>query len=313
MAATVAALGVGLVAPGAVGSASWAVLLAGLLLGLPHGAVDHLLPARRLGLGPVQLAALAGGYAALAVLAYLAFRWAPGPGLAVFVALSVWHFGSGETAVAHLRAGVPVRRRAAAALVVGAVVLVVPLARPFPDAAAVVGRVVPDRAGAAPLLPGWTVPAVIGAAALLGAALLARRRLMEAGELALLTTVVLVLPPPAALGVYFGAWHSTRHVARVVAEDPRNAADLAAGRAGPPLGRFARAAALPTAVAGSALALLAAAGDDRLDVVAALLPVLAALTVPHALVVGWLDRVQGPRAGQAGSRRIGRCGMPSST
>ena len=111
--AAVLALAVELVVPGGWGAAAETVLIAGLLLGLPHGAVDHLLPDARMGRSLRRRVVVGGGYAALAVLTYLAFWAAPGAGLAVFVALSVWHFGTGETAVADLRSGGPVRRREA--------------------------------------------------------------------------------------------------------------------------------------------------------------------------------------------------------
>lgn len=309
------ALAVEVLVPGGWGSAAEAVLIAGLLLGLPHGAVDHVLPDARLGRSLRRRAAVGGVYAGLAVLTYVAFRAAPGPGLAVFVALSVWHFGTGETAVADLRSGSPVRRRAGAALVLGSVVLLVPLARPSPEAAAVVAAVLPGHPGGAPLLPPQVVPVVVAAAVLLGAALLLRRQRLEALELGVLLAVALLLPPPAALGVFFGAWHSVRHVARVVTED----AASGPGRPAAALLRFLRSATLPTAVALGALLVLERLAGGGEGLVAALVPVLAALTVPHALVVTWLDRVQGvpegqaPRDQAAGSRRIGTCGMPSST
>jgi Brp/Blh family beta-carotene 15,15'-monooxygenase len=301
LAAAALALAVEVLVPGGWGELSWAVLVAGLVVGLPHGAVDHVLLGARLGRSVRRRVALTGGYAVLAVLAYLLFRAFPAPGLAAFVILSLWHFGSGETAVADLRSG-PVRRRVPAALVFGSVVLLVPLARPSAEAAAVVAAILPGHPDGRALLPSAVVPAVVVAAALLGAALLVRGRRLEALELAVLLAVALVLPPPVALGVYFGAWHSVRHVGRLLAEDP-----LRGSRR--PLRTLARAAALPTAAALGALLLLRAAVDDGDGFVVALLPVLAALTVPHTVVVTWLDRAQD----QAGSRRIGTCGMPSST
>ncbi|MGY1638848.1 beta-carotene 15,15'-dioxygenase, Brp/Blh family [Geodermatophilus sp. SYSU D00742] len=299
-------LAVELVVPGGWGSGAEAVLVAGLLLGLPHGAVDHVLLGARAGRSPGRQAAVAGGYAALAAASWLLFRAFPGPGLAVFVAVSVWHFGSGETAVADLRAGGPVRRRVPAAVVLGSVVLLVPLARPSPEAAEVVAAVLPGHPEGVPLLPPAVVPVVVAAAVVLGAALLLRRRRLEALEVAVLLAVGLLLPPPAALGLWFGTWHAVRHVARVVAEDP--GAEPAAA-----LRRFLRASALPTAVALGALVVLWQTTDGGRGLVVALLPVLAALTVPHALVVSWLDREQGSAGRQAAGRRIGTCGMPSST
>jgi Brp/Blh family beta-carotene 15,15'-monooxygenase len=296
-AAVVAVLVVELAVPGGWGDAAWVVLVAGLLLGLPHGAVDHLVPATRLRWPLSRVAVFAAGYAALAAGAWLAFRAWPGPALLVFVVVSAWHFGTGETAFADLRAGRPVRRRATAALVVGAVVLLVPLARGTAETAVVVAAVVPGSDGTLP--PGVrtaVLAAVLPAAALLAVELVRRRHRLEAAELAGLVVLVLVVPPLAAFGVYFGCWHSVRHVARVVAEDPGSTADLAAGRIGRPLRRFAVRAALPTAAVLGVLWLLWSAAGGWRALVATDLPLLAALTLPHVLVVGWLDAAPPPPA-----------------
>src|SRR5689334_11389468 len=65
--------------PSAVARAALAIAVAGALLGLPHGAVDHVVPgwlARRpLPLGP--LAALLGGYVAVVAVGAVALRLAP--------------------------------------------------------------------------------------------------------------------------------------------------------------------------------------------------------------------------------------------
>ena len=318
LAAAALAVGVEVLVPGGWGPAAGAVLLGGLLLGLPHGAIDHLVPAYRLRWRPVRMVLFALGYAALAGVAYAAFRAVPAAALAVFVAVSAWHFGSGETAFADLRTGRPVRGRITAATVVGAAVVLVPLARgladPAGETAALVGGVAPGWSPPAPGVLQLVVLVVAAAAACLGIALLRRRRWLEAAELSVLLVLVLGAPPLVAFGVYFGAWHSVRHVARMVAEAPANAADLADGRLPAPLARFATPAGLPTSAVLAALAVLWSAAGGWQGLVVAHLPLLAALTLPHVLVVAWLDR-QAPRGGgtQSGSRRMGTCGIPSST
>ena len=290
-AAVVAVLLVELAVPGGWGDAAWVVLVAGLLLGLPHGAVDHLVPATRLRWPLSRVAVFAAGYAALAAGAWLAFRAWPGPALLVFVAVSAWHFGTGETAFADLRAGRPVRRRVPAAVVVGALVLLVPLVRGAEATAAVVAAVVPGSDGRLPSgLAAVVLGVVLAATAVLAGTLLGARRWLDAAELGVLTALVLVVPPLAAFGVWFGCWHAVRHVARVGAEDPGNRADLVAGRLGRPLRRFAVQAALPTAAVLVVLALLWSTAGGWRAFVATDVPVLAALTLPHVLVVGWLDR-----------------------
>lgn len=270
------------------GDLAWVPLVAGLLLGLPHGAVDHLVPAHRLGRRLPRTALFALGYAVVAVLAWLAFRAAPVPALLVFVALSAWHFGTGETAFADLRAGRPVRRQATASLVLGSLVLLVPLARGAHEAAPVLAAVVPGGGGTVPAAAVTVVLAVVAPA---GAALAVERllagRWLEAAEVAVLLALVLLAPPSAAFGVWFGCWHAVRHVAGVVADDPGDAPD-----APDALRRSAVAAALPTAAVLAVGALLWSAGDGWTGLVATALPLLAALALPHALVVAWLDRTR---------------------
>jgi len=294
LASVAAVLGVQLLVPGGWGHLAWVPLVAGLLIGLPHGAVDHLLPAHRLGWGLPRLGAFALAYASLAALGFLLFQAAPGPALVVFVLLSAWHFGTGETAFADLRARRTVTRRPITAAVLGGVVLLVPLVRGSTEAAAVIAAVVPGSDGVLPSAVATVVLAVVvPAAVLLAASLLLAGRGLEALEVLALLALALLAPPFAAFGVYFGAWHSLRHLARVVAEDPVNAGELSAGRLGRPLRRFAAQAALPTVAVLVAIGVLWSTTDGWLGFVATDIPLLAALTVPHALVVTWLDRPRG--------------------
>ena len=278
------------------GDLVWVPLVAGLLAALPHGAVDHLLPGRCLGWGTPRLAAFAIAYAVVAAAAWLLFHAAPGPSLLGFVLLSAWHFGSGETVFAARRAGRPVQRAGTAAAVLGSLVLLVPLARGAEEAAPVVADVVPGSTGAVP--PGLTTAVLVVVLPAASALVLVRtleERWLEAAEIGALLVLVLVVPPFAAFGVYLGCWHSVRHVARLVADDPASAADLAIGRTGAPLLRFAVAAALPTTAVLVVSALLWSAADGWRGLLTTTLPLVAALTLPHALVVGWLDRTDSAR------------------
>jgi Brp/Blh family beta-carotene 15,15'-monooxygenase len=287
------AVAVQLAVPGGWGRAAWIPLVAGLLLGLPHGAVDHLVPGYRFHWRLIRLGVFAAGYAAVAMLGYLLFHAAPGLALGIFVLLSAWHFGSGETAVNDLRAGRPVSRRPLAALTLGGIVLLLPLARGSAEAAGIIQAVVPDSSGTVPAALTTTALVVVPLAALvLALAAAVRRRWLEAAEVAALLALALVVPPVAAFGIYFGCWHAVRHTARVVAEDPANRWDLTAGRLARPVRRFAVAAALPTTAVLVVLAVLGSAADGWRGFVATDLPLLAALTLPHALVVTWLDSAE---------------------
>lgn len=316
-----------LVAPAGWAPVSWLPVTLGLLLGLPHGAVDHLVPAwvraRRTPLPAT--AALLVGYVATAAVMLVLLRRYPLPGLLVFLAASLLHFGTGEVQYDRLRthpaplrrrrpptAGAPVRTAAAAALQVlgwGGISVLLPLAcwpaqvRPVLEALAPgSGRLLlaPDVRHAAAAV-------VLAAAGLTVARALRQRRYRPAAELSLLVAVFLLVPPLFAFAGYFGAWHSTRHIVRLLAADPANTDDLAAGRLAPALRRFARAAAWPTAAALLALLALVAATHGAQAYLAADLTLLAALTAPHMLLVGWLDRQTARPTTPAGAaQRSGR-------
>ena len=289
----VAVLVVQLAWPGGWGSAAWIPLVAGLLLGLPHGAVDHLVPGFRLGHSAARAGGVAVAYAVLALVVLVAFRTWPGPALALFVILSVAHFGTGETAFHDLRQGRSPGVDVLGAGAFGAAVLVLPLLHHRGAVAPLIALVVPGSSGLLPAAPSRAgEAAVLAIVAVAAAVRISRAQRGPAAELGLLSVAAILVPPTVFFGAYFGAWHSGRHTARLLAEDPANAADLAAGRLRPPLLRFARTAALPTAAAsGTVLALWAAAGGWQ-AFVAADLSVLAALTVPHVVVVCWLDAQQ---------------------
>lgn len=285
-----AALLVELLVPGGWGGAWWP-LVAGLLLGLPHGAVDHLVPRFRRGAAAPGLPLVVVGYVGVAALAYAGFRAAPAPALVVFVAVSAAHFGLGDVAFSDDRAGRRARGRAARAAAHGGVVMLLPLVLAPAATAAVVAALVPGSSG---VLPGWVRAAVVvlvGASCALALGIDARdARWVDALELLLLIGLVLLVPPFVAFGVYFGGWHSVRHLARVLAEEPASAGELRQGRLGAALLRFGTAAALPTLAALLVLAVLWRSADGLAAFVATDLVVLAALTTPHVVMVAWLDR-----------------------
>jgi Brp/Blh family beta-carotene 15,15'-monooxygenase len=256
---------------------------------------------------------VAVAYAVLALAVLLAFRAWPGPALVLFVLVSVAHFGTGETAFHDLRAGRAPRVDVLGAAAFGAAVLVLPVLQHRAAVAPLIALVVPGSTGLLPAAP--SLAGELAVLALVAAAVgvrVARRQTAAAAELVLLTAAALVVPPCAFFGAYFGTWHSGRHTARLIAEDPANAADLASGRLNRPLLRFARTAALPTAAAlATVVALWAAAGGWQ-AFVAADLSVLAALTVPHVVVVGWLDAQQRRAARRAGRTPIG-AQLPTNT
>jgi Brp/Blh family beta-carotene 15,15'-monooxygenase len=284
-----AALGLtaGLLAVGLWGTPGMTVQLAVLaltvaLLGLPHGAVDHLqgrdvLRPRAGGAWPAVFAGLYVG-AALAVIG--AWALAPPVLLIAFLALAVLHFGAEDVEQDNLlptRAG-----RLAEGLLRGAI----PVAGPVLFHPAATGQLF------SLLTPGTSqqsVFAVLQAAALPATVLLSgasllmiwaawRNRGLLAAELGALLLLVAVLPPLLAFAGYFCFWHSPRHslsvVARIAPEDFRDG-----------LRRFTASAIALTSVtialAALAWILLDGASQPAAASVQVIFVGLAALTVPH--------------------------------
>lgn len=270
----VVAAGSGVLVPSA-GAAGPALLVLAGLLGLPHGAADHLALDWSRGRRAAPPRRLLAAYVAGAGLACAAALAAPVPAVLVLLVLSAAHFAEGEAAFDRLRGGLGLRLPAAA---LGVAVVALPvLLRPEP--------VRPLLAALDPALPSVVaavrspVLAVTAALVLLGlAAALRQGSRRVAAELAVVVLAALVAPPLLVFAAWFGAWHAPRHLVRLLDLQPDG--DLRRRSV-----RLARGAAAPTAAALAGLGALAAGGRG---LPAAVLVVLLALTVPHAAVVARL-------------------------
>ncbi|ELZ45342.1 Brp-like protein [Halorubrum coriense DSM 10284] len=306
--------------PVEVGVATFA--LGTLVVGMAHGAVDHLVPLR--GAPDVSLrrsiAVVSVVYAVLGGAVVAAFFVAPVAAFVGFIALTWLHWGQGDVAtlaiagVDHLPSSA---ERWLALAVRGGLPMGVPLLA-HPEeyrlvAEWIVGLFLVDAGAAAAAVDPLFAPAVrIGvgvgmAAATLASVALGYRRVRagrdpggwhrDVGELAVLWAWFLLAAPVFAIGVYFALWHALRHVGRLVLVDPEAAGAASAGDAVGALARFGRDAAPLTlggflvvgAVGVSVPAGVAAPGD----LLAVSLVAIAAMTLPHVVVVAWLDRRQG--------------------
>ncbi|UIO99199.1 Brp/Blh family beta-carotene 15,15'-dioxygenase [Halobaculum sp. CBA1158] len=323
-AALAAVLGVAPAVPAWVRYAPLAVSV--LVLGLPHGAVDHLAPARTVGRPPTPrwLLAVGGTYLALGVAYAALWALAPVASAALFIALTWLHWGQGDlyaldaVGSRHLDgAGV----RLGTVLVRGGLPMLVPLLR-FPERY----RQVVDawvglfggEAGVAWLLSTQVRSGLAAAfATVTVVTLLAGWRRASAGddsdaggragwrrdaaETLLLWAYFLLVPPLFAVGVYFCAWHSLRHVARLVEVDPRARRRAADGEYLGALARVGRDA-LPLTLVSLAMlagvAVVVGVATAPATLAALYLVFIAVLTLPHVAVVAWMDRAQG--AGLAG-------------
>lgn len=271
---------------------AFAVAGVGLLAGVPHGSVDHRIAA---GLSGWPTSVITIGYAALAGLTWALLAFAGPVALVAVLALSVAHFGLGELDV--LRATTtwrPSRPVALAIAVAATGALVLPLARSGGQLSAVAAAVSPplgsllgDTGVRVVLVVVWIVAASVAVSAALRA-----RRPTVVLDVLLVGALGAFAPPLVAFAVWFGGWHALRHTARLLTVDPHCSAVLAEQGPRPALRALLRAAALPTVAALATLTgllILTAAAADPVAAMGTTLRVLLALTVPHMLVVLWLD------------------------
>lgn len=250
-----------------------AIAILAAVLGMPHGALDPLI-ARRLGLwrGALSFGAFNLVYSGLSVAIVALWLVAPVPSLVLFLVVSAVHFGGDW-----MRERSPAPRALA-----GAALLSLPA---FRDEDAV--------AGLYATLAGEGARSVAAAQAALGMPLLvlllvlavvaARRAPHEAVELGLVALLALTTPPLVFFIVYFCTLHSARHLREGFAEErtqPRRLTALV----------VVAYTAIPLIAAGVFLA--ATAGTASLDdqLLRVVFIGLAALTVPHMVLVGLGDR-----------------------
>jgi Brp/Blh family beta-carotene 15,15'-monooxygenase len=289
IAAAAALIAVQLITPAAVGSAAWMLAVGGILIGVPHGAVDHLVPFWSTG-RPITVAALAavlGRYVTVLAVALAAVLVLPVPTLWVFLGAAALHFGRGEVMVAADFAGRPTARAGQdllPALAHGAVTVGLPLGAWASVSLPALDRVAPGFAGTPPIVTDTVVIVTVALVVLAGVRLVRSGRPAEAGELLLLTALFGLVPPLAAFGAYFGLWHAARHTLRLVSlPGPDGAVDVRAGAV-----RYLRGAAAPTVAAALLLLILLQRGTGTL--LTAELALLVGLTAPHLGSVAALDR-----------------------
>jgi Brp/Blh family beta-carotene 15,15'-monooxygenase len=290
----VIAVSLGLGALGYSGSAMWQVWLAivALAIGIPHGAMDHLVTVPRM--EPARMALFISGYlGVVAVVVWAILTWNVA-GFALVVVMSAVHFGVGDAAFLSEKRRLAGDTKPTApwfvyALPAGMLPVVIPLTSPGADEA--LGLVNPS-------LVGWhqgTGPFFLYASvalALLGMGwLIAIRRFRDALDLLALLGLALFVPPLVAFSVYFGLWHALRHTGRLTLELPRAQEHFTASK--PVRGFFAAVIPGLPALVGTmavALALTVLGGWDVAETYFWFaLVVVWALTVPHMALTARLD------------------------
>lgn len=198
-----------------IGPIPAALALLALALGIPHGAADNLTLVHALSWrGWIRLGVVYVSIAATAALLIIAF---PAIGFVVVLAITVWHFGTGDVqATAELEGKTPVsgKFRVLYALALGSAPVLLPLTSP-----AALSTVVSLEPALASIysdpIPQVTRVVVLIAIALTLVVLIYRGAFRGAFELITLTILGLVASPFIAFAVYFGFWHAARHTARL--------------------------------------------------------------------------------------------------
>ena len=273
---------------------TWQVVIAliALAIGIPHGALDHLVTLPRSNFK--KMALFITLYVAVAVLAVIALLTWNVVGFILVVVMSAVHFGIGDAAfISEIdRRSEETKRfqKYLYATAAGTLPVVIPLVSDKSTSALekVNPALVDWHQGLNNDLLLWVM--LITAFALLR--LVQRRRDGEAIDLVLLYLLAVTAPPLVAFAVYFGCWHAMRHTARLTLTLPSSQEAFTKGSAkrafiravlpGTPalVGTFVIAA-LIVLLRGDAL-------DDQFLWVS--LVVVWALTVPHMAVTARLDR-----------------------
>ncbi|RUT25607.1 hypothetical protein C0V97_10805 [Asaia sp. W19] len=242
-----------------------------VLFGLPHGALDGEMARQKLrpSFGPLWFPVFALPYLLLVLLVLLSWRLFPVVTLNLFLALSLWHFGTetreGSNALPDL-------------LVLGGAPLILPSVF-HPDATALLlsAMAPPSRLDMPPAWLVWLFPVwSLVACAWLGASP-AQERFRRVFALIGLLALFAALPPLQAFMIYFVFQHAPAHVASLIRDPtwPRLVSQASALHYALPL-------TIATLAIGAALyPLYTGMISERL--LALTFQLLAALTLPHML------------------------------
>ena len=274
-------------------SMSWQVVIAviALAIGIPHGALDHLvtLPKAQ----PKKMALFIIVYVAVAIVAVIGILKFNIVGFIVVLFMSAIHFGIGDAAfineIDKRSEGTKKLNRWFYIPAAGFTPVFIPLVNSASTEA---------LASVNPALINWhqgldsQILFTITAFALLAIGVMVfDKRYREALDLIVLLLLAHLAPPLIAFAVYFGCWHAMRHTARLTLSLPRCVENITQGMLRK---AFSNAVipGLPALIGTFVVAgLLALSGRDFTDEFFWMaLVVVWALTVPHMAVTAKLDR-----------------------
>ena len=214
-------MAVSLTAPGtAAVLAPWLVLFSVLVIGIPHGAIDHVMASELYGLdsGWRHQMLFYGGYLALMLIVALLWLISPVLGMMLFLGISMYHFGEADM-LDFLVDGAGNFAVWAASLARGLLIIVLIV---FSD----LGTTVPVMASAMRVSEGLLYGVFPGQAVSVGVVSVVYvltlvvlqvngvvgRPLALAADTLVLTSMLWITGPLAGFALYFALWHSLGHV-----------------------------------------------------------------------------------------------------
>ena len=276
-------------------SLGWQVALAvfALAIGIPHGAVDHLVALPKT--SKPKLALLIIGYVLIAIAAVFAILHWNKLGFQIVLVMSALHFGFGDAAFIAEQDRLENRPRMRAkvqnmfAITSGVIPVFIPLLKDSTKSA---------LQEINPVLITWAseiapqIKFLVGFFFVATLVLLVKdNRTREFIDLIFLAGLAIVAPPLISFAVYFGCWHAMRHTARLTLILPK--AIAAADDDKPKKSFFAAVVpGLPALIGTVVVAAVIAITDSNLDAsyLWYLLVVVWALTVPHMIVTSKIDQ-----------------------
>lgn len=270
-----------------------AIALVALLVGIPHGAIDHLVTIPRT--SQRKFVIYIAGYILVAILAGWAIASWNLLGFQIVVVMSALHFGFGDAAYRneereYLREDkYPFWVESVYAIPAGFLPVVLPLTD---------SRTLDALERIQPTLIDWagsnsnairSYAFVAGVASIL--LMIVTRHYSHALDLSLLALLAIIAPPLVAFAIYFGFWHAIRHTARLV---PKLDTAMKYVEEENPK-RAIAAAVVPGlyAIAGTfvlAIALMVASPDKfSSSILWSTLVIIWALTVPHMATTARFD------------------------
>lgn len=197
--------------------ALWAVLASVFIIGIPHGAIDHVMAAELYGLNQSWLDHLKfyGSYLLIMMAVGLLWFLAPIAGMALFLVISIYHFGQADMEEFSAdRSGKLIWYLGRGCMIIGLIIFSDPAAT-YPIMAEAMSVDLDQFATLMPD-PQTAVMGIIAGYALIIVAGVATRKfdnpLQLSADSILLILVLIITGPLIGFALYFALWHSAGHI-----------------------------------------------------------------------------------------------------